>query len=146
MNAIRNFRFFGLLALALLAMSLAPVSASAQAYRGKFTLPFSARWGGLVLPAGDYTFSVDTLSPAGMIAVQHDGKTLGSLMVGSVWYTKTSDDSALIATPIGEAYRVTVLRLQDECVIGFRIPKSERQAITSEPELSRLVTIPASKA
>lgn len=145
MNANRNFKFFALLALALLAMSLSPISASAQAFRGKFTLPFSARWGGLLLPAGEYSFSVDTLSPAGMISVQHDRKTLGSVMVGSVGYPVTSDKSALIAIPTGDAYRVTVLRLENECVIEFRIPKNEQQVITREPELSRLVTIQPSK-
>ena len=145
MHANRNFRSFALLALALLVMSLSPISASAQAFRGKFTLPFSARWGGLLLPPGEYSFTVDTLSPAGMIAVQHDGKNLGSVMVGSVWYPVTTDKSTLIAIPTGDAYRVTVLRLENECVIGFPVPKNEQQTITREPELSRLVTIQPSK-
>jgi len=146
MNANRNFRFFGLLALALLAMSLAPISASAQAYRGKFTLPFSARWGGLLLPAGDYSFKVDSLSGIGMVSVLHDGKILGSVMVGSVSYFGPPDKSNLVAIPTGDAYRVTVLHVQDECAIEFPIPKNERQVITKEPELSRLVTIPVGKA
>jgi len=145
MNANRNFKFFALLAVALLAMSLSPISASAQAFRGKFTLPFSARWGGLLLPAGEYSFSMTSLSPAGMISVQRDGKTLGSVMVGSVWHTSTFDKSALVAIPTGDAYRVTVLRLEDEAVIEFCVPKSEQQTISREPELARLVPIQPGK-
>lgn len=29
-------------------------------YRGKFTLPVVARWGNVVLPAGDYTFTLES--------------------------------------------------------------------------------------
>jgi hypothetical protein len=127
-------------------MSFVPNLASAQAYRGKFTLPFSARWGGLLLPAGDYSFKVDSLSGLGLVSVLHDGKILGSVMIGSVSYFAPPDKSNLVAIPTGDAYRVTALHVQDECVIEFQIPKNERQMITREPELSRLVTIPVGKA
>ena len=44
---------FGVAALALGALA---TSGKAQAYQGKFTLPFETHWGGATLPAGDYTF------------------------------------------------------------------------------------------
>ena len=62
MNVNRYLRFCGFFALALLAISIIPTVASAQSYRGKFTLPFAARWGGLTLPAGVYTFTADSLT------------------------------------------------------------------------------------
>jgi hypothetical protein len=149
MNVNRSLRICGIFALALLAASLAPTSASAHVYRGKFTLPFAARWGGLNLPAGEYSFSADTLSPSGLISVEQDGKFLGSVMMGGVAYGPISAASALFAVPAGEAYRISGLRLQDECVIYFTIPKSERRQISAElrgTELARLVTIPAKRA
>ena len=37
-------------------------TASAQVVEGKFTLPFEARWGSMVLPAGQYTLKVGTMN------------------------------------------------------------------------------------
>jgi hypothetical protein len=62
MNINRHLRFCGLFALALLAISTVPTAASAQVFRGKFTLPFAAHWGGLALPAGEYSFTADSLT------------------------------------------------------------------------------------
>jgi hypothetical protein len=35
-------------------------SAQHKNYSGKFTLPVAARWGNVVLPAGDYTFTLES--------------------------------------------------------------------------------------
>ena len=53
---------FGVAALALGALV---TSGKAQnAYQGKFTLPFETHWGGVTLPAGDYTFTLaSAISP-----------------------------------------------------------------------------------
>ena len=37
-------------------------AAQAQAYTGKFTLPFTVRWGGAVLPAGGYSLAMDSIT------------------------------------------------------------------------------------
>jgi len=147
-NVNRSLRYCSYLALALLAISIVPTSASAQAYRGKFTLPFSARWRGMTLPAGEYSFSVDTLTPTGMIAIQHNGKQVGSVMLSTVAYSAGTGQSELIAVPVGNIYRITVLRLENECVMEFPVPKHERQlsARTKGPELTRLVAVAANKA
>ena len=64
-----------LIAIAALASCLASGTANAQAlFRGKFTLPYEARWGQAVLPPGDYTLSVITTGfPAEVIV--RDGKS-----------------------------------------------------------------------
>lgn len=145
----RSLRFCGVFALALMAISIVPTSASAQAYRGKFTLPFSARWGGLTLTPGDYSFSADSLTPTSLISIQRDGNYLGSVMVGGVSYDAPTAQSALVAVPTGDAYRINTLRLEHECVITFQIPKRERRQMSARingPELSRLVTVTASQS
>jgi hypothetical protein len=144
MNVNRNLRFCGFFALALLAISIIPTVASAQAYRGKFTLPFAARWGGLTLPAGEYTFTADSVTNANFISIEHDGQYLGRVMVGGVSYGAPYKSTELVAVPAGDTYRISVLRLEDQCVISFPIPKREREQMTAEngkPALARVIAV-----
>ncbi|MGA2606079.1 MAG: hypothetical protein ABSH01_01325 [Terriglobia bacterium] len=62
MNWIRRSTLLRLLGLALLAACFNAGHASAQVFQGKFTLPFEARWGQATLPAGDYSFTLDSVS------------------------------------------------------------------------------------
>jgi hypothetical protein len=48
---------------AVLALGALATSGKAQnAYQGKFTLPFETHWGGAILPAGDYIFTLASAS------------------------------------------------------------------------------------
>jgi len=149
MNINRNLRFCGLFALALLAVAIVPSVASAQAFRGKFTLPFTAHWGGLALPAGEYYFSADNLTDLSLITIQHDGHYVGSVMVGGVAYDTPYNQNELVAVPIGQIYRISVLRLGHECAITFPIPKREREQMSAAiqfPVLARVVAVQPDKA
>ena len=73
MNANRSFRFYGLLALALLAMSLAQTSASAQGFKASFTLPVATRWGLATLPAGKYFVTVDSQAFPSIAVIEGEG-------------------------------------------------------------------------
>jgi len=144
MNINRYLRFCGFFALALLAISIIPTVASAQSYRGKFTLPFAARWGGLTLPAGEYTFTVDGETNANMISIEHDGQYLGIVMVAGVSFGTPYKSSELVAVPAGDTYRISLLRLEDQCVISFPIPKREREQMTAQnrgPVLARVIAV-----
>jgi hypothetical protein len=144
MNVNRYLRFCGFFALALLAISIIPSVASAQSYRGKFTLPFAARWGGLTLPAGEYTFTGDSLTNSGLITIEHDGQYLGRVMVAGVSYDTPYKNSELVAVPVGDVYRISVLRLENQCVISFPIPKREREQMTAQnrgPVLARVIAV-----
>jgi hypothetical protein len=127
MKTHRHFKLLGFLALAILALSLSPTSARAQTYGGNFTLPFQAHWGTLVLPPGDYSFTIDSLTPAGKIVVRRNGKNLGLIMIGSVASYSAPGNSALNAVPTPKAYRINVLRVHGVAVINFLIPKNEQQ-------------------
>ena len=50
-------------------VSLLPASAVAEDSRGKFALPRDVRWGAAVLPAGDYSYTVQHHA-AGMVTVR----------------------------------------------------------------------------
>ncbi len=144
MNVNRYLRFCGFFALALLAISTVPTVASAQSFRGKFSLPFSARWGGLALPAGEYTFTAGGLTNANLISIEHDGHNLGIVMVAGVSYDTLYKSSELVAVPTGDTHRISLLRLEDQCVISFPIPKREREQMTAqnrEPVLARVIAV-----
>ncbi len=146
MNVNRYLRFCGFFALALLAISIIPTVASAQSFRGKFTLPFAARWGGLTLPAGEYTFTADDLTNASLISIEHDGQCLGRVMVAGVSYGTPYKSSELVAVPAGDTYRISLLRLENQCVISFPIPKREREQMTAQnrgPALARVIAVQA---
>jgi len=144
MNVNRYLRFCGFFALALLAISIIPTVASAQSYRGKFTLPFAARWGGLTLPAGVYTFTADSLTNSSLISIERDGQYLGRVMVAGVIYDTPYKNSELVAVPAGDTYRISLLRLEDQCVISFPIPKREREQMTAQnrgPVLALVIAV-----
>ena len=62
MKAIRN-RILTLAAVGLLGIGLSASASQAQAlYKGSFTLPQEVRWQNATMPAGEYTFRVDSLT------------------------------------------------------------------------------------
>jgi hypothetical protein len=59
----RHLKLFTKVGMAAVALGALATSGSAQnAYQGKFTLPFETHWGGVTLPAGDYTFAMPSTS------------------------------------------------------------------------------------
>jgi len=59
----RHLKLFTKVGVAALALGALATSGSAQsAYQGKFTLPFETHWGSATLPAGDYTFTMASIS------------------------------------------------------------------------------------
>jgi hypothetical protein len=66
MKISRN-RLLGIVAIGLLVIGVGVSQAVAQnaAEIGSFTLPFEVRWNSAVLPAGDYTFTMDSTGLTG---------------------------------------------------------------------------------
>jgi hypothetical protein len=63
MSSARYLKVVSKLGLAALALGLLAGGGNAvTAYQGKFTLPFEVFWGGSTLPAGDYTFVLESQS------------------------------------------------------------------------------------
>ncbi len=100
MNPTRGLRRS--LTLAALAACLFGGVAGAQhgpaIYKGKFTLPFETRWGRVVLPAGDYTFTVDSASLPATVIVRSAGESKAApmIMAQAVSQHTGSGQSALI--------------------------------------------------
>src|SRR5580693_10065973 len=63
MNWARHLKLFTKVGVAALALGALATSGNAQsAYQGKFTLPFETHWRNATLPAGDYTFTLASVS------------------------------------------------------------------------------------
>jgi hypothetical protein len=67
-------------------------------YEGKFTLPFETRWGRAVLPAGDYTLTVDSTALPATVTVHsvRENRTAPMIMAQAISQHGASDQSALI--------------------------------------------------
>jgi hypothetical protein len=67
----RHLKLLTKLVIAVLALGALATCGNAQnAYQGKFTLPFEAHWGGVTLPAGDYTFALRSASVPYVLQIQ----------------------------------------------------------------------------
>jgi len=80
MNSIRISTLLSFLGLALLAACFNAGHASAQVFRGKFTLPSEARWGQATLPAGDYWFKLDSVGGPCTLQLYRDRKGVAMIL------------------------------------------------------------------
>ena len=104
-----------------LALCLSAGAGKAQnAYQGKFTLPFEARWQNAVLPAGDYTVSMRSATVPYTMFVR--GPCQSVIIQGISGNAKTiSEHSALIVIKLGDRY---VVRSLEAGQIGLDIDYS----------------------
>ena len=72
MNKFSTFRLIPVVFLAVLAMTVGAGPLCAENHKGSFTLPFEVRWGTAVLPAGDYTFTIDTDKGPNLATIRGD--------------------------------------------------------------------------
>ncbi len=109
MKSIRNWKLVKNLGLAALALCSFAVLGNAQAaYQGKFTLPVEARWGGSVLPAGDYAFTLPSTAAPYALYVRGEGKA--AIIMAAAAETKVvSERPQLNLANTGDGYAVRTL-------------------------------------
>src|SRR5579864_8825476 len=124
MKSLRN-RVLVIAALALAAVCASAIPASAQAYKGSFTLAHEVRWQKAQLPASDYTFEIRSLSmPATMIVKGPDGSQFVTAVVVD---QKASDRSMLIVENRGSSSAISELRLAEAGVsLHYARPKAPK--------------------
>ena len=87
-------RIIAIATFGLIAICTSASSASAQnAFQGKFTLPNEVRWANASLPAGDYSFSLDSTTMPGRVFLQ--GPNGGAFILTSVIDERNEGDSKL---------------------------------------------------
>jgi hypothetical protein len=128
MNSIRKFAYATVLTLS--ALSFAPSLAFGQDAAGKFTLSHEVHWQNMVVPAGEYRFSVEPNGPASMLTLRKiSGKGAGYVMlVRDIEDSKPSDMSRLemVSRPSGSF--VKQMRLPEfGMTLHFAVPEETRE-------------------
>jgi len=137
-GVVRNL----ILALASVCLFAGIASAQAPAAKGQFTLPFEAKWGGATLPAGDYTFTLDSTALPAIVRVETGDRYVALVMTQGAEKTDSSKASELIVTRSGGQARIRVLHLaQWETDFEYSAPKSERQEMASTPQLIERIPV-----
>ena len=146
MKRTQNFNFVRAMLLAVLAAGISAGAATAQGARdivnGKFTLPFEARWGSVVLLPGDYTFRLDISARPYIVAVRQGDRGVAMAMAHAAEQGKVSGSSALIVTRRGGKYQIWTLALAEVgLTLDYAPLKAERPLLAQEPVLIQRVPI-----
>jgi len=116
--------------------------ASAQVYKGQFTLPFAAQWGGATLPAGDYAFTLNSTAQPIIVRVEQGTRNVALVMAQSATASDASRASELIVARSGGHERIRVVHLAELGTdLYYAAPKAEGQEMASAPELIQRVPI-----
>ena len=129
-NRFLAFAVIGLVAIGTIVSRTAAQSSSAQ---GSFTLPYEVNWKGVVLPAGDYTFSLESRALPAMVTVR--GPNGGAfIMATALANNKTDERSSLTVEERGSTRFVRELNLAElDLSISYSMPKIPN----SEKELAK---------
>jgi hypothetical protein len=111
---INRNRLLGIVAIGLLAVGAGGSQAAAQtiAESGSFTLPFEVHWNSAVLPAGDYTFSMNSVGLNGTMTLRGPDGTI-FLHVLTLSDQEANQHSALRIESRGDTRFVKELYLSD---------------------------------
>lgn len=131
-------RFLAMFAFGLLAVSAGVNTAAAQTRcAGKFTLPHEVRWQGRVMPAGEYTFSLNSVSASTMLRLEGPN---GPMFVptSGISDAVTDKKSSLTIEHRGRARFVSELYLA-ELGVHFRysIPKAPKEQLLAQGTSSK---------
>jgi len=137
MNGIRISSLIKFSGLALLAACFVAGHANAQVFQGKFTLPSQARWGQATLPAGDYSFTLDSVDMKSRLRIFHDRNVVDMIVAQS--YDTTDSGRAELTVEQGT---VRSLRLPELGIILQYAPQRPKHLTAPEErQLAQLVRV-----
>ncbi|HEV2495694.1 MAG TPA: hypothetical protein VG204_21760 [Terriglobia bacterium] len=124
----RILKLVNYVALAALAFGLSTARGTAQeVYRGEFSLPFEARWGGVTLPAGDYTID---LRSADQFLVVRSGAKSALILKGAPDTKPVSDHSQLTVVDVDGHKVIKSLEAgQIGLAFDYHVPKAKMQSM-----------------
>jgi hypothetical protein len=136
MKSKRSAMLFKIFVLAVGALGASLGSAQAQSASGKFALTHETCWGGVVLPPGDYTFSLQSPSlPAQIVVRKADGE-MAIVLPQVVSTERLAETSKLVLnrSASGESF-VSALYLGD---LGLSLHYASPKAQVPASETARL--------
>lgn len=129
MKLVRRFSFVKAMLLSTAALVLSTGMAHAQSLAGKFTLPTEVHWKSVVLPAGEYRFTVQGNGVSSMVVVSSlDARHAAMLMPASISQTALSNhDNLEVAHRNGEAYVTSFEMGSLGLVFNFAAPQPKAE-------------------
>ncbi len=144
LNAVR-------LTLGLLAGLLCVGVASAQSpiFKGKFTLPYQVQWGKAILPAGEYSFSLDPAAPSRLTLHRQNHAAVISvmfLMPRRISEGNAGKKSVLLIEREGDRSTVRALRLAERNVVfEYVAPETETREAREGKQSTQEIPVSASR-
>lgn len=135
MKSIRRTSFFKVLILAIGVMGASVIPAQAQAAAGTFTLAHKVRWGGAVLPAGDYTFSLQSQTWPAQLTVRQVGGNAAIFLPRLISEDKMKGASTLLLHEENGESVVSTMRL---ATLGLELQFATPKMPTPAAETARL--------
>ena len=123
MKSIRQLAYATVLTLSVL--NFAPSLASAQDEGGTFTLAHEVHWQNVVVPAGDYRFSLQSMGPSEMLTLTKiTGRPASFMLVAKVSEAAPSSEPGrlVIQSKFGESYVSAMDLPQFEVTLHFAAP------------------------
>ncbi len=140
MRAIRKVSRIQVLLLSLLSSVVFPAYAGAQpSETGRFTLTSEVRWGSLVLPAGKYTYGVEsgTSSPL-VIVYSANGEGRGFIFPASVSEIRRSEPGQIVLEEKDGESVVTTLYVKElGLALHYKASAANSDAATRKLALER---------
>ena len=122
MNKTSKLTIIRVVFLAVLGTALSAGVLRAEDYKGSFTLPFEVRWGTAVLPAGDYTFTMDTDKGSNLATIRGD-KVAAMIIANGTSNRQFSGRSSLVLARRG---RTGVIRELHLAIPGLKASASRQ--------------------
>jgi hypothetical protein len=121
---------------------IAPRLQATTAVRGKFTLPFEAKWGKVSLPAGDYTVTVNRYSSMATVVISRSGRNVGVTLPEMFDYTEnTSKTAELVCIRHNGTETIRELRVPQVGTYYFPLPKELRVMTAQQPQMIETVAL-----
>ncbi len=147
MKSLRRFLFVRVVIFLITAAFPSPQLAHAQtSATGEFQLSRETHWGGAVLPAGNYKFSLESETPGAPVVIrQLSGDFVGIVLPQTVVPDGTADKSRIVLVRRGEETFVSSLYVKGlGSALKFVIPKAEASVEdSSSPQPGPPPSVPA---
>lgn len=144
-KTIRRAMELRLFAVVLLTTSAFAASANAQSFSGKFTLPSETHWGKSVLPAGDYTINLNSLTNVAVVQ-SADGKNARFMPI-PITTSSHKGPTALLVMVRGNERIVRSLNLPSNGISLIYTPATaaEREMLAKAEQVQAVPVITAGK-
>ncbi|MGA9391811.1 MAG: hypothetical protein WBV69_15355 [Candidatus Sulfotelmatobacter sp.] len=130
MKSIRKFAYAAVLVFS--ALNFAPTLASAQDEGGTFKLPHEVSWQNVLVPAGDYRFTLDPVGPSKMLKITKIDRKLASfmLLVNNTEENTGSETARLVIdSRFGTSYVSAMALPQFEVTLHFAAPANSGKEV-----------------